>query len=112
MDFREKAAIMLCFFVFQRFDMPLSIRKGYDKELLKKFDIDNDFSNFKRSMHISAALTVINFPLLLLDIYRYLYSRELFSQFGYTEVSVLHLLSCIFYPAMLIVGKVKTGILK
>ena len=100
---------MLCFFVFQRFDMPLSIRKGYDKELLKKFDIDNDFSNFKRSMHISAALTVINFPLLLLDIYRYLYSRELFSQFGYTEVSVLHLLSCIFYPAMLIVGKVKTG---
>ena len=89
--------------------MPLSIRKGLDKELLKKFDIDNDFSNFKRSMHISAALTVINFPLLLLDIYRYLYSRELFSQFGYTEVSVLHLLSCIFYPAMLIVGKVKTG---
>lgn len=89
--------------------MPLNIRKGLDKELLRKFDIDNDFSNFKRSMHISAALTVINFPLLLLDIYRYLYSRELFSQFGYTEVSVLHLLSCIFYPAMLIVGKVKTG---
>ena len=88
--------------------MPLSIRKGLDAELLRKFDIDNDFSNFKRSMHVSIALTIINIPLLLYDIYRYLYSRELFSQFGYAEVSVLHLLSCIFYPAMLIVGRVKT----
>ena len=89
--------------------MPLNIRKGLDAELLRKFDIDNDFSNFKRSIYVSTALTIINIPLLLLDIYRYLYSRELFSQFGYAEVSVLHLLSCIFYPAMLIVGKVKTG---
>ena len=89
--------------------MPLSIRKGLDAELLRKFDIDNDFSNFKRSIYVSTALTIINIPLLLYDIYRYLYSRELFSQFGYAEVSVLHLLSCIFYPAMLIVGKVKTG---
>ena len=88
--------------------MPLSIRKGLDAELLRKFDIDNDFSNFKRSIHVSIALTIINIPLLLLDIYRYLYSRELFSQFGYTEVTVLHLLSCIFYPAMLIAGRVKT----
>ena len=88
--------------------MPLSIRKGLDAELLRKFDIDNDFSNFKRSMHVSIALTIINIPLLLFDIYRYLYSRELFSQFGYAEVSVLHLLSCIFYPVMLIVGRVKT----
>ena len=88
--------------------MPLSIRKSYDKELLKKFDIDNDFSNFKRSMHISAALTVINFPLLLLDIYRFVYSRELFSQYGYTEITIIHLLSCIVFPALLIIGKVKT----
>ena len=88
--------------------MPLSIRKGYDKELLNNFDTNNDFSNFKRSIHVSIALTIINIPLLLYDIYRYLYSRELFSQFGYTEITVVHILSCIFYPAMLIVGRVKT----
>ena len=86
--------------------MPLNIRKGYDAELLKKFDMDNDYSNFRRSIHISIALTVINIPLLFLDIYRFLYSRELFSQYGYTEISVIHLLSCIVFPVMLIVGKV------
>jgi signal transduction histidine kinase/ActR/RegA family two-component response regulator len=107
-DFPEKAAIMLCFFVFQRSDMPLNIRKGYDEELLRKFDIDNDFSNFKRSIHVSIALTIINFPLLLLDIYRFVYSRELFSQYGYTEITVIHLLSCIVFPALLIIGKVNT----
>lgn len=84
--------------------MPLNIRKGYDAELLRKFDIDNDFSNFKRSIHVSIALAIINFPLLLFDIYRFVYSRELFSHYGYTEVAVIHLLSCIFYPVMLIIG--------
>ena len=88
--------------------MPINIRKGYDAELLRKFDIDNDFSNFKRSIHVSIALTIINFPLLLLDIYRFLYSRELFSQYGYTEITVIHLLSCIVFPALIIIGKVKT----
>lgn len=88
--------------------MPISIRKGYDKELLKKFDMDNDFSNFKRSIHVSIALTIINFPLLLLDIYSFIYSRELFSQYGYTEITIIHLLSCIVFPALIIIGKVKT----
>lgn len=88
--------------------MPLNIRKGYDAELLRKFDIDNDFVNFKRSLHISAALSIINFPLLILDFYRFLYSRELFSQFGYTEVAVIHLISCIVFPMLLIVGLVKS----
>ena len=108
MDFPEKAAIMLRFFVFQRSGMPLNIRKGLDAELLRKFDIDNDFSNFKRSIHVSIALTIINFPLLLLDIYRFVYSRELFSQYGYTEITIIHLLSCIVFPALIIIGKVKT----
>ncbi|MBR4531455.1 response regulator [bacterium] len=88
--------------------MSINIRKGYDAELLRKFDIDNDFSNFKRSIHVSIALTIINFPLLLLDIYRFVYSRELFSQYGYTEITVIHLLSCIVFPALIIIGKVKT----
>ena len=88
--------------------MPLNIRKGYDAELLHKFDIDNDFVNFKRSLHISAALSIINFPLLILDFYRFLYSRELFSQFGYTEVAVIHLISCIVFPMLLIAGLVKS----
>jgi signal transduction histidine kinase/CheY-like chemotaxis protein len=88
--------------------MPLNIRKGYDAELLRKFDIDNDFVNFKRSLHISAALSIINFPLLILDFYRFLYSRELFSQFGYTEVTVIHLISCIVFPMLLIAGLVKS----
>ena len=88
--------------------MPLNIRKGYDKELLRKFDIDNDFSNFKRAIHVSIALTIINFPLLLLDIYRFVYSRELFSQYGYTEITIIHLLSCIVFPALIIIGKVRT----
>ena len=106
MDFPEKAAIMLCFFVFQRFNMALSIRKGLDAELLKKFDMNNDFSNFRRSIHISIALIIINFPLLLFDIYRFVYYPELFSHYGYTEISVIHLFSCIVFPVMLIVGKV------
>ena len=88
--------------------MPLNIRKGLDAELLRKFDIDNDFSNFRRSIYICIGLTVINFPLLLLDIYRFVYSRELFSQYGYTEITIIHLLSCIVFPALLIIGKVKT----
>ncbi len=88
--------------------MSINIRKGYDAELLKKFDTDNDFSNFRRSIHVSIALTIINFPLLLLDIYRFVYSRELFSQYGYTEITVIHLLSCIVFPALIIIGKVKT----
>jgi len=88
--------------------MPLNIRKGLDAELLREFDIDNDFSNFKRSIHVSIALTIINFPLLLLDIYRFVYSRELFSQYGYTEITVIHLISCIVFPALIIIGKVKT----
>ena len=89
--------------------MSINIRKGLDAELLKKFDIDNDFSNFKRSIHISIALTVINFPLLIMDIYRYLYSRELFSQYGYTEITVIHFISCIVFPAIFIAGRVITG---
>ncbi|MBQ4437360.1 response regulator [bacterium] len=88
--------------------MSINIRRGLDAELLKKFDIDNDFSNFKRSIHISIALTVINFPLLIMDIYRYLYSRELFSQYGYTEITVIHLISCIVFPAIFIAGRVIT----
>lgn len=88
--------------------MSINIRKGLDAELLRKFDIDNDFSNFKRSIHVSIALTIINFPLLLLDIYRFVYSRELFSQYGYTEITIIHLLSCIVFPALIIIGKVKT----
>ena len=88
--------------------MPLNIRKGYDAELLRKFDMDNDYSNFRRSIYISIALTVINIPLLFLDIYRFIYSPELFSQYGYTEISVIHLLSCIVFPALLIIGKVRT----
>lgn len=88
--------------------MSINIRKGLDAELLRKFDIDNDFSNFKRSIYVSIALTIINFPLLLLDIYRFVYSRELFSQYGYTEITIIHLLSCIVFPALIIIGKVKT----
>lgn len=88
--------------------MSINIRKGLDAELLRKFDIDNDFSNFKRSIHVSIALAIINFPLLLLDIYRFVYSRELFSQYGYTEITIIHLLSCIVFPALIIIGKVKT----
>jgi len=108
MDFPEKAAIMPCFLFFRGENMPLNIRKGYDAELLRKFDMDNDFSNFKRSIYVSIALTIINFPLLLLDIYRFVYSRELFSQYGYTEITIIHLLSCIVFPALIIIGKVKT----
>ena len=89
--------------------MSINIRKGYDAELLKKFDTDNDFSNFKRSIHISVALTVINVPLLIMDIYRFLYSRELFSQYGYTEITVIHLISCIVFPAIFIAGRVMSG---
>lgn len=89
--------------------MSINIRKGYDAELLKKFDTDNDFSNFKRSIHISVALTVINIPLLIMDIYRFLYSRELFSQYGYTEITVIHLISCIVFPAIFIAGRVMSG---
>lgn len=89
--------------------MPVNVRKGLDKELLRQFDIDNDLSNFKRSMHISIALIIINIPLLFLDIYRFIYSRELFSQYGYFEITVVHALSSIVFTAILIIGKVRTG---
>ena len=86
--------------------MPVNVRKGLDKELLRQFDIDNDLSNFKRSIHISIALIVINIPLLIFDIYRFIYSRELFSQYGYFEITVVHALSCIVFPAILLAGMI------
>ncbi len=106
MDFPEKAAIMLCFLFFRGENMPVNVRKGLDKELLRQFDIDNDLINFKRSIHISIALIVINIPLLIFDIYRFIYSRELFSQYGYFEITVVHALSCIVFPAILLAGMI------
>ncbi len=87
--------------------MSLSIRKGYDEEFLRQFDAANDTANAKMAVNVSLALIIINFPLLLLDIYRYLYTADIFSQFGYSEVFVVHICSCIVYPLLYIFGKIK-----
>ena len=108
MDFPEKAAIMLCFFVFQRFNMPLNIRKGYDKELLRQFDISNNVANVKMSLYIYLGLTIINIPLLVLDIYRYFYERALYDRYGYNQILWVHLASCLIFPFFWIYGVIKS----
>lgn len=89
--------------------MWLNIRKNYDKELLDKFDISNDVNNTKMAMGILLALIIINIPLLVLDIYRYIYLRELFSQFGYLEITVVHIVSCLIFPLLWIFGRTRTS---
>ena len=87
--------------------MPLNIRKGYDAELLRKFDMSTNVSNVRMSLYIYLGLTVINIPLLVLDIYRYLYSRQVYDGFGYTEIALVHIFSCLLFPILWFYGRRK-----
>ena len=87
--------------------MPLNIRKCYDAELLRKFDMSTNVSNVRMSLYIYLGLTVINIPLLVLDIYRYLYSRQVYEGFGYTEIALVHIFSCLLFPILWFYGRRK-----
>ena len=80
--------------------MWLDIRKGYDKELLRQFDMSTNVGNVRMSRYIYFGLTVINIPLLILDIYRYLYDRQIYDSFGYTEIFAVHIFSCVLFPIL------------
>ena len=80
--------------------MWLDIRKGYDKELLRQFDMSTNVGNVRMSRYIYFGLTVINIPLLILDIYRYLYDRQLYDGFGYTEIAFVHIFSCVLFSIL------------
>ena len=80
--------------------MWLDIRKGYDKELLRQFDMSTNVGNVRMSRYIYFGLTVINIPLLILDIYRYLYGRQIYDSFGYTEIFAVHIFSCVLFPIL------------
>ena len=89
--------------------MPLNnIRKGYDKELLRQFDISNNVANVKMSLYIYLGLTIINIPLLVLDIYRYFYERALYDRYGYNQILWVHLASCLIFPFFWIYGVIKS----
>ena len=85
--------------------MWLDIRKNLDKELLDQFDMNNNVSNIKMALNIYLGLTIINIPLLFLDLYRYLYNREIYNIFGYNEIFAVHLLSCAVFPFFWLYGK-------
>ena len=88
--------------------MPLNIRKGCDKELLRQFDISNNVANVKMSLYIYLGLTIINIPLLVLDIYRYFYERALYDRYGYNQILWVHLASCLIFPFFWIYGVIKS----
>ena len=88
--------------------MSINIRKGYDAELLRKFDISNNVANVKMALYIYLGLTVINIPLLALDIYRYFCERTLYDRFGYNQIFWVHLISCLIFPFFWIYGMVRS----
>lgn len=87
--------------------MWLDIRKSFDKELLDRFDMSNNVSNVKMALNIYLGLTIINIPLLILDLYRYLYNRPLYDIFGYKEIFAVHIVSCAMFPFFWLYGKRK-----
>ena len=87
--------------------MSINIRKDYDKELLRQFDISNNVANVKMSLYIYLGLTIINIPLLVLDIYRYFYERALYDRYGYNQILWVHLASCLIFPFFWIYGVIK-----
>lgn len=87
--------------------MWLDIRKSFDKELLDRFDMSNNVSNVKMALNIYLGLTIINIPLLILDLYRYLYNRQLYDIFGYKEIFAVHIVSCAMFPFFWLYGKRK-----
>ena len=87
--------------------MPLNIRKCYDAELLRKFDMSTNVSNVRMSLYIYLGLTIINIPLLVLDIHRYLYDRQAYDGFGFREIALVHIFSCLLFPILWVYGRRK-----
>ena len=87
--------------------MSINIRKGLDAELLRKFDMSTNVGNVRMSLNIYLGLTVINIPLLILDIYRYLHDRQIYDGFGYREIALTHIVSCILFPILWLYGRRK-----
>lgn len=84
--------------------------KDYDYSKLnpqfkEEFRTETDFDNYIVALYVSLAVAIFHIPLILLDIERFLFHKELFSKEGFFEISIIHAVFIVLFFAIAFVGK-------
>jgi signal transduction histidine kinase/CheY-like chemotaxis protein len=78
-------------------------QKKYSKHPL--YVLEADQYNSEVAKYVSLAVAIFHIPLLILDIYRMLYDKDLFKEPGFAGITLVHLIYFIVFLALYVAGR-------
>ena len=86
--------------------------KDYDHSKLNpefkdEFKRETNFDNFIVALYVSLAVAIFHIPLVLLDLERFLFNKDLFYQPGFFEISIIHVIFIFLFFVLAFIGRLK-----